>query len=210
MSSPRGHLLPLLLMVGGCSHHPSAPLPLPPIHRTVRIVVSDSLGLPASDVAVRIVSKHDSAGVARVALGSTDAQGAVELVLVEDSWGVHALQNAPRRVAGATFTVPGRTRPAADTIQVVLTLHTPSVARGRALLGGRTDHSGTSVDCPPVPAAQITDSTGAYVIDLLPPGFWTITMFAFGFRLGVAPIHVTAPGETLSVRDVVLTSDPLP
>lgn len=209
LRSPPLTLAALAMIVVGCGDDPMAPRPLPALHRTVRVVVSDSLGAPAAGVNLRLVSDGDSAGIARVVTGTTDPMGALEAVLIEGDWGVHGFR-APRAVAGATFEVPGRTRPAVDTIEVALTLHIASVARGRARLAGRTDHSGIVVDCPPVPAAQVTDTSGTYVIDLLPRGHWTITMFLSGFKLGLAPIDVTASGQSLNVPDVVLTSDPLP
>ncbi|HET9328652.1 MAG TPA: hypothetical protein VFQ05_17950 [Candidatus Eisenbacteria bacterium] len=198
----------LATIVTGCSDEPTAPQSVVALHRTVRVVVTDSLGATAAGVAVRMVSEFDSAGIAYVVQGITDAQGAMQAVLIEGNWGVQGF--LPPRVAGATFAVPGRTRPPVDTIQVALELHRASVARGRARLTAHHNHSGIVIDCPPVPAAQVTDSTGTYVIPWLPVGHWTITMFAPGYRLGSAPIDVTVPGQSLGVPDVVLALGPFP
>ena len=202
-------ILPCLVLAGACSN-PSAPPIEPPLRRTASVVVIDSLGSPAANVRVRLVSDGDSAGFARVFEADSDAQGSVVAVLIEGGWGVHALRDGGSpTVAGTTFTVAGRARPATDTVVVRIELHTPSVARGRVRLGGRTNHAGTVVDCPPVPTALVTDSTGTYQVGLLPPGHWTITMFHTGFRLGVASIQVAQPGQTLDVPDVLLISDPI-
>jgi hypothetical protein len=112
-------------------------------------------------------------------------------------------------VAGATFIVPGLTRPAADTIVVRITLHTPSVARGRVLLPSGTDHAGTIVGCPPAPPVAVTAADGEYVLDLLPLGRWTITLYHSGFGLGLASIDITTPGDTLEVGDVHLSPGPV-
>jgi len=199
-----------LALATGCSHAPNGPAPLPPLHRTSAVIVTDSLGQPAFDVRVRLVSQRDSAGFAFVVEGRSDAQGVFSAVLIEGQWGVHGLADlGSPTVAGATFEVPGRTRAEGDTIVVRIALHTPSLARGRVLLGGRSDHSGTVVDCPPAPTAMATDSTGSYTMLWLPPGHWTITLFHTGFRLGLAPIDVTTPGASLDVPDVLLISDPI-
>ena len=54
----------------------------------------------------------------------------------------------------------------------------------------------------------MTDSSGAFVLDLLPLGRWTITMHHPGFGLGLANIDLSRPGDTLTVVDVHLVSDP--
>jgi hypothetical protein len=152
-----------------------------------------------------MVAEFDSGGIAPVVYATTNGAGVAAVVLAQGGWGVHGLASGGnQRVAGATFSVPGVTRPEIDTIVVRITLHTPSVAEGRALLGPGTDHRGTIVGCPPAPSVAVTDSTGAFVLDLLPLGHWTITMHHAGFSLGLAPIEITASGDTLAVADVQL------
>lgn len=203
-------LLACVLTVS-CSDAPTEP-PVPPtVHRTVGIVVRDSLDTPAVGATVQAVAEFDSAGIAPVAYATTDGTGVATVVLAQGAWGVHALTTGgDPRVAGARFTVPGDTRPAIDTIVVRITLHTPSVARGRVLLASGTDHRGTIVGCPPAPSVAVTDPTGAFVLDLLPLGHWTITMHHAAYSLGLAPIEITAPGDTLTVADVQLDPSPVP
>ena len=194
-----------------CSSTPTGPRFTPTIHRTTAIVVHDSLGVPADGATVRLVAEFDSAGIAPVILVTTDVAGVASTVLAQGPWGVHALASGGfRMVAGASFIVPGSARPEIDTVLVRLTLHTASVARGRVLLAGRTEHGGTIVACPPSPEVIVTDSSGAFALDLLPLGRWTITSYQLGFRLGLANINLTAPGDTLTVADVHLVSHPIP
>jgi len=175
------------------------------VHRTTAIVVRDSLGTPIEGAAVRLVAEFDSVGIAPVVLGTTGAEGVALVVLGQGGWGVHALgSGGPPAVAGATFTVPGLTRPESDTIVVQIELHTPSVAKGRVLLAPGTDQGGTIVGCPPAPTVAVTDASGAFVLDLLPLGRWTITMHHAGFSLGLAHINLATPGDTLTVGDVHL------
>jgi hypothetical protein len=195
------------LILAGCDKSPTSPPP-PPLHRTVTVAVSDSLGAPAPGVDLWCVSEWDSAGFAQLRNATTDAGGNATFVLHEGDWGLHGRRPATRWVGGATFDVPGRTRPAIDTIVVRIGLHTAAWARGRVRLAGRTDHSGVVIDCPPVPSVVVTDISGTYTLDLLPLGHWTITMFATGFALGLAPIDVTTPGQTVLVPDKQLISSP--
>jgi hypothetical protein len=197
------------VLATSCSEAPTSPPFTRTVHRTAAVVVHDSLGAPAEGATVRLVAEFDSAGIAPVVIATTDADGVAVVVLAQGGWGVHGLASgSDQKVAGATFIVPGFTRPEIDTIVVRLVLHTPSVAQGRALLGNRTEHGGTIVACPPAPPVAVTDSSGGFVLDLLPLGRWTITMHHPGFRLGLADIDLTTPGDTLTVADVHLVSDP--
>jgi len=190
-----------------CSEAPTGPPFTHTVHRTTAVVVHDSLGNPAEGATVRLVAAFDSAGIAPVFTATTDADGVASVVLPQGWWGVHGLAaGSDPKVAGAAFIVPGLPRPEIDTIVVRITLHTPSVARGRVLLGSRTEHGGTIVSCPPAPPFAVTDSNGAFVLDLLPLGRWTITMHHPGFSFGLANIDVTTPGDTLTVADVHLDS----
>jgi hypothetical protein len=196
-------------VANSCSETPTGPPFTRTVHRTTGIVVHDSLGAPAGGTEVRLVAEFDSAGIAPVILATTDAAGVASVVLAQGGWGVHGLASgSDPKVAGATFTVPGLPRPEIDTIVVRITLHTPSVARGRVLVGSGTNHAGTIVGCPPAPSVAVTDASGEFVLDLLPLGHWTITMYHPGFRLGLAAIDITAAGDTLEVADVHLIPGP--
>jgi hypothetical protein len=199
------------VVASSCSEAPTGPLFTRTVHRTTAIVVQDSLGAPAGGAAVRLVAEFDSAGIAPVVLATSDAAGVASVVLAQGAWGVHGLASGgDPKVAGATFTVPGLARPEIDTIVVRITLHTPSVARGRVLLGSGTNHAGTIVGCPPAPPVAVTDASGEYVLDLLPLGRWTITMHHADFQLGLASIDITTAADTLEVADVQLSPGPVP
>jgi hypothetical protein len=215
---PSLHSLPAYVLAAlatvltvSCSEAPTGPPLTHTIRRATAVVVHDSLGTAAVGATVRLVAEFDSAGIAPVVLSATDSAGIAVATLAQGSWGVHALASGSvRNVAGATFSIPGLTRPEMDTIVVRLTLHTPSVAQGRVLLEARTTHGGTTVACPPAPPVEVTEPNGAYALDLLPLGHWTITMHHPGFLLGLADINLTAPGETLTVTDVHLIPGPVP
>jgi hypothetical protein len=197
------------LLAISCAETSTGPPFTHTVHRTTAIVVHDSLGAPAGGAEVRVVAKFDSAGIAPVVLATTDAAGVASVVLAQGAWGVHGLSSgSDPKVAGAEFIVQGFPQPETDTIVVRITLHTPSVARGHVLLGSGAGHRGTIVGCPPAPPAVVTDSSGAFVLDLLPLGRWTITMFHPGFRFGLASINITRPGDTLTVADVHLDPGP--
>jgi hypothetical protein len=192
-----------------CSEAPTGPPITRTVHRTTAVVVHDSLGAPAEGATVRLVATFDSAGIAPVVIATADADGVASVVLAQGGWGVHGLASGGgQKVAGATFIVPGLVRPEIDTLVVRITLHTPSVAHGRVLLGAETEHRGTVVGCSPAPSVAVTDSTGAYALDLLPLGRWTITMYHPGFSLGLAYIDITIPGDTLTVANAHLVSEP--
>src|SRR5437867_12766487 len=114
-----GHCGSILLLATGsilsCSKDPSRPLP-PILHRTVTVAVEDSLTAPVANAAVTLVADFDSAGFAPIVRATTDAKGIASAVLAQGPWGAYALdeRSAPR-VAGATFAVPGATRPNTDT-----------------------------------------------------------------------------------------------
>lgn len=197
----------LAVLASSCAETPTSPTLAQFLRRSTAVVVRDSLGSPADGAAVQVVAEFDSAGIVPVALATTNADGVAMLVLAEGTWGVHARTNAST-VAGATFTVPGKTRAKLDTVVVRLTLHTASVARGRALLPFGTNHKGTTVGCPPGPSISETDSSGVYVLDQLPLGHWTITMNHPGYLLGLAEIDVTTPGATVTAADTYLVPGP--
>jgi hypothetical protein len=199
--------IPLLAagMLVACAETETPTSPQPPLHRTVGLVVRDSLGAPITGASVVLVADLDSAGIARVVRATTNTLGLVSVVLGEGSWGAHALRaGGIPRAAGATFFVPGDTRPAADTLMVNLTIHTASAARGVVTLTGRGDHSGTVVACPPAEPPAVTDSTGAFSLGLLPLGRWTLTMYHPGFAFRVAPVTIPAPGDTVAVPAAAL------
>ena len=192
------------LLLVSCGRSPTEPAPGATVHRTVSVVVRDSLGDPAADCSVMWISLFDSAGVADVVLGDTDAQGTHTTVLAAGGW-VLSAKGFPSTgwVAGAVFQVSGPQRAAADTQVVRLTLHTQSFASGTVLLSGRTDHRGTLLSSGNGELAT-TDSTGAWSMAGLPPGQWSVTMYHAGFRLGGGTIGVAAPGSHVTVPAVTL------
>jgi len=196
-----------LVALASCSPSPTEPVRAPVVHRTVTVVVTDSLGAPAPNAADFWVAEFDSAGVAETRFDQTDAGGADLQVLAEGPWVVTTAAAMSSRVAGASFVVSGASRALSDTQVVRLVLHTGSRASGAAKLAGRTEHSGTLVSAL-TGGFAVTDSTGAWTMAELPLGRWTLTMFHFGFKLGVAQAVVTVPGSAVTVPTVTMLSDP--
>jgi hypothetical protein len=195
-----------VLALASCSDSPTEPEPTPVVHRTVTVVVRDSLGAPAANAAVIWVALFDSAGLAETRFGNSDAEGEDLQVLAEGPWLVTAAAMPPR-VAGGSFVVSGAGRAAADTQVVRIVLHTGSRASGVTTLAGRSEHSGTVVSSE-AGAVAVTDSTGAWTIGDLPLGRWTLSMYHFGFQLGSAQAIVTTPGSQVVVPAVSLVSSP--
>ena len=195
-----------VLALASCSDSPTEPEPQPVVHRTVTVVVRDSLGAPAPNAALMWVAQFDSAGIAETRFSISDAEGTDLQVLAEGPWLVTAAAMSSR-VAGGSFVVSGVGRAAADTQVVRIVLHTGSRASGVATLAGRSEHSGTLVSSQ-AGAFALTDSTGAWTISDLPLGRWTLTMFHFGFKVGVAQAVVTVPGSAVTVPTATMTSDP--
>jgi len=193
--------------LASCGKSPTEPPPRAVVHRTVTVVVADSLGAPAVNAAVVWVARFDSAGVNETRFSPTDDEGADLQVLAEGPWVVSVAAALPARVAGASFVVSGAARAAADTQVVRLVLHTGSRVTGSATLAGRTEHSGTIVSSE-TGAFAVTDSSGAWALGDVPLGRWPLTMFHFGFALGTAEAVVTTPGSTVVAPAVHLISSP--
>lgn len=193
--------------LASCSESPTEPPPRTVVHRTVTVVVRDSLGTPAENAAVLWVARFDSAGVSETRFSMTDNEGADLQVLAEGPWVVSVAAAPGSRVAGASFVVSGAARAAADTQVVRLVLHTGSRVTGSATLAGRTEHSGTIVSSE-TGGFAVTDSTGAWAMDGVPLGRWPLTMFHFGFALGTSEAVVTTPGSTVVAPAVNMISSP--
>lgn len=198
--------LAVALAAGSCSKSPTEPEPPVTMHRTVTVLVRDSLGAPAAGAAVWWVARFDSADIGETRVATTDDEGADLQVLAEGPWVVTASGPAGR-VAGASFLVAGEGRAAADTQLVRLVLHTGSRITGVATLAGRTEHSGTLVSSEVV-AFAVTDSAGAWAMDGMPLGRWPLTAFHFGFARGLTEAVVTTPGSVVAVPPVSLISSP--
>lgn len=198
--------------LGACSKSPTEPAPKPSAHRTVTAVVTDSLGAPIDGASLTWVSLTDSAGLLELRTASTDADGENLQVLREGGWIVGATTSGsgPRlRAAGASFVVAGDWRAAADTQVVRLVVHTSAIASGTCTLAGRVDHSGTLVSGW-LPLVAATDADGHWALEGLPLGRWELTFEHFGFKLGIATVTVTTPGQNVAAPALQLLSDPLP
>jgi len=199
-------VLAAALAAGSCGRSPTAPEPPVTVHRTVTVVVRDSLGAPASNAAVSWIARFDSADTGETRSSVTDAEGADLQVLAEGPWVVTA-DGQLGRVAGASFVVADERRAAADTQVVRIELHTGSWITGKATLAGRSEHSGTLVSCE-AGAFAVTDSTGAWALDGIPLGHWPLTMFHFGFAVGATEAVVTTPGSVVAAPPVSMISSP--
>lgn len=194
------------LALGSCGKSPTGPEQPPTVHRTVTIAVRDSLGNPAAGAEVWITSLFDSAGLVTLMVVETDAQGEIVRVLAEGGW--VAWTGGGGTAAGGSFVVPGAGRDPSDTLVVRLVRRASSRATGVAKLAGRTDHRGIWVSCLAAQPFAMTDSTGAYSLEDMPPGRWTVTCSMVGFKLGITEVTVPAPGVTVTVPTVTMISDP--
>lgn len=203
---PLAALLLLLVFMAGCGTKSTRPQVAPPVRRTVTVVLTDGTGAPVSGEFVRATSLTDSAGFGRLVVATTGAAGeAVFQQLPEGPWAFSASPfGHDALVAGVTTRVPGLTRPEADTILVAMTLHAPSYVTSHRWLSRATEHSGTFVNVAETDAWAVTGSDGSFLLAPLPPGRWTLVAYHNGYRLGVTPCEVTAPGI-----EVVLPGDSL-
>lgn len=203
-------LLAGVLWLPACGVTPTEPTPPATVHRTVTAVVSDSLGGPSAYGLFVWTALFDSAGVTTTIVAGGDGAGENLQVLTEGPWLVYA-QRVPHtgQVAGASFAVSGPQRALADTQVVELALHTASRVSGTATLAGRSDHSGILVSCAGAPfLGATTDATGAWSIDGLPLGRWTLRMEKLGFKVGMQGAVVASPGSNLTLPPIRLISDP--
>lgn len=200
------------LLLGACSKSPTEPRQVPLAHRTVTVVLTDSLGVPLAGADLTWIALTDSAGFVELFTGTTDADGEDMHVLREGGWIVSTLVpgGGPRpRAAGASFVVSGAWRAAADTQVVRLVAHTSAIASGTCTLAGRADHSGTLVSGW-LPVVAATGADGHWSLEGLPLGHWELTFEHFGFKVGIAAVDVTTPGQNVTVPPLQLLSDPLP
>lgn len=194
-----------LALVSCANDSPTEPAPKVTVHRTVTAVLRDSLGNPVEGASLAWTAQFDSAGLTEVRLATTDEDGLSMQVLAQGGW-IVATTPGPQ-AAGASLVVNGEERALADTQVVALTMHTASRMQGTVLLAGRTDHRGTIVSGD-VGGSTVTDSTGAWALDGVPLGRWTVKMEQFGFEKAVLLVDVIAPGSVASVPPVTLVSEP--
>jgi len=194
-----------LFALASCSEDPTEPAPKVTVHRTVTAVSRDSLGDPVAPASLVWTAQFDSAGLTEVRYASTDANGENRQVLAQGGW---IVSTAPGpRAAGASLVVAGAERAAADTQVVQLTMHTASRMEGRVRLAGRTDHRGTIVTGD-VGGFTVTDSTGAWALDGVPLGRWTIWTEQLGFEKAVFQVAVVIPGSVVTAPSVTVVSEP--
>ena len=194
-----------LFALASCSESPTEPAPTVTVHRTVTAVLRDSLGDPITPASLVWTAQFDSAGLVEVRFASTDANGENRQVLSQGGW---IVTTAPGpRAAGASLVVAGAERAAADTQVVLLTMHAASRMRGTVTLAGRTDHRGTIVTGD-AGGITLTDSTGAWQLDGVPLGRWTMWTEHHGFQTAVFQVVVVTPGSVVIAPPVTVISEP--
>lgn len=193
------------LAAASCGRSPSGPEPPATVHRTVTAVVRDESGAPVEGAGLAWTAQFDSAGVVDVRREESDADGEARQVLAQGGWRVVARLGG--LAAGASLVVPGLERDAADTQVVRLTLREGSRLQGTVTLAARTDHSGTAVTAQ-TGDTVVTGPTGAWALEGVPLGRWTVTARHPAFRTGVALVQVVAPGSVVVVPEMVLVSSP--
>jgi hypothetical protein len=199
----------LLGLPAGCSREsPSAPPAAVSTPRPVGIALADSVGAPLAGAQVRATSLFDVNGFAVVLAATTDLDGGATLDMLAGPWIVSA-RAADGRVAGSHSVILAPTSPAPDSVLVRLAARAPSRIEGHARLAGRSDHRNILVSAIGIDGAlAVTDSAGAYALDHLPPGAWTVFCGALGFSDGFVTVTVPAPASTVTAPDVELISNP--
>lgn len=194
----------------GCGgKRPTAPPAAVSTPRPVGIALTDSLGDPISDASVAATSLFDVNGFAMVLATRTDADGEAELQMRPGPWIVSARAADGRVAAGQAVILAPPPNP--DSVLVRLIAHTPSRIEGHARLLGRDDHRGILVSAVGLDGAlAVTDSSGAYTIEHVPLGQWSLFFGFMGFGDNFTTVTVTAPGSTVIAPDVELLSAPAP
>ncbi len=195
------------LALGCSSESPtSPPVSLSPA-RPVGVAVTDSLGAGVSSAALVATSLFDVNGLAIVIYDDTDADGEALLRLRPGAW-ILSTRGMDGRVAGGHALIMDPANDA-DSVLVRLVVHAPSRIEGRALLAGRADHHGIIVSAIGIGGAcAVTDTSGAYALDGVPPGTWTVFYGSPGFGDQFENVTVPVPGSTVTAPDVTLLSSP--
>lgn len=194
------------LAAPACGRSPGAPEPpAPAVRRTVTAVVRDPAGAPVAGAGLAWTAQFDSAGVVDVRRDESDADGEARQVLAEGGWRVVARSGT--QAAGASLVVPGQVRDPADTQVVRLTLREGSRLQGTVTLASRTDHSGTVVIVQTGDTVT-TGPAGAWSVDGVPLGRWTVTARHPAFQTAVALVQVVTPGSVVTAPAMVLVSSP--
>jgi hypothetical protein len=194
-----------LALVSCANDSPTEPAPKVTVHRTVTAVLRDSLGQPVAGASLVWTAQFDSAGLVEVRYATTDADGENLQVLAQGGWIVTTTPGP--QAAGASLIVSGDERAPADTQLVRLTTHAASRLRGKVTLAGRTDHRGTIVSGD-VGGLAVTDSTGAWAMDGVPLGRWTLWTSQHGFESAVFQVLVITPGSLVIAPPVTVVSEP--
>jgi hypothetical protein len=198
-----------LIAIGCARQSPTAPPVTPSTPRAVGIALTDSLDVPLADATTVATSLFAVNGLAIVIYATTDPDGEAVLQMLPGAWIVSA-RAVDGRVAGTQALILDPTAHP-DSVLVRLVAHTPSRIEGHARLAGRTDHRGILVTAIGIDAgAAVTDSTGAYAVDDVPPGTWTLFFGSLGFSDGFTVVTVPLPASTVIAPDIELISSPAP
>ena len=212
LARPLAVILTLLaLAAGGCAQRETAPV-LPPLQRDVTVMVLDSLGAPVPWLDVTAIGAPPASGVVPYSTHTTGPDAEAVFQLGEGTWTLSTgtfpeIQPMElRQVAGCTMIVPGRSsRPARDTLVVRMPAMTPSRIRGTVLLSGFERPQYTDVwmkDCGWSGAR--TNLAGAFVLEGVPAGTWTLVCERAGYARSQRTIVVPAPGSDVLLPTVTL------
>lgn len=182
----------LALLAAGCSRSTTAPL-----NQRLTGTVLDPSGAPARYADVWAQTLFAIGGLIQVRRSAADAEGRFDFGPVERlDWIVFA--GGPRLIAADTVRYPAHT--------AELHLVTAGAARGRVLAPFAATPEGTLVFSDAQNVLAVSDSLGRYEVGGLPPGGWWI-YFARPrvARDTVVRVVIAAPGDTVTVPDVVLS-----
>jgi hypothetical protein len=193
----------LAMLLAGCSASPTRPL------------AATSTGSVAAHVAARAGGAAASAtlfldatfpinGYDFLVTGMSDANGDCAFHQIPAGTYILSASLAGDGVRADTVRVGDGSETTAD-LQLVL----PSRVGGRTLLTNRTHHDGTMVTCDGTTfALAVTDSSGAWLLNGVPPGRWTVTFFQLGFLIGTLVADVPAEDSDVTLADLTLLPDP--
>jgi hypothetical protein len=196
-----------LAVAGGCTpKSATSPTAPGPTLYAVNVHVADAGGAPVEHAFVSASSEQG------LDFKETDITGTAHFSLEAGTWVMYvsrAGSSGPAQVAGGTGTVPAQGHP--DSVLYRLQLADESIATGKVLLTGRTDHSGTTVAGFPVASSTETLADGSWRLSGLPPGDWQASALHFpGFQPAQFVLHVAAPGDSIGLSPITLPPLPTP
>jgi hypothetical protein len=160
-------------------------------------------GGPAAGAQVGLESVLPVNGGSVIRVGSADTLGRISFENVAAVGYLVYASSAGDVAADSVRVTDGATAP------VDLTLVLPSRVHGRATLFSRSHHEGTIVWIDgTLSLGAVTDSTGAFTLNAVAPGSWTVYMVQPGFTIQTRVATIPGEDSDVTLPDVELPVDP--